>query len=436
MNLKNLINVLNAGNIALGSKLSRLLTEDCVILEYTNESVLFIKGGKLVSATFKNPLTENMTPESIIDNDVITVSAKALNKELKSKLTSVIEGVVTGNLMDAEESLNSFCETYYQFHTLKTKCPELFVESLAKSNKGFKVRKRASEAVIAFKAALFNSVVVEESTNEDLASLSSIVENHGIVLALGKAKVKEIVTDSLLGNSVLAESITNYLYTIAEEFKDDSEDLKELHDSEFDLEKGGFPDETPESLEGEDLDGDMDDLGIPTPGEEDENPEEGSNSEFEPFDPSSLSEEDIKELHKATLKGILTAIKDFVVEKSHDLDDSNIPPDLDEKIEVDLEDLDNPETSDARLSEIEARWQEMIGFFLDSESHTPESMTDDFGGEDDIETSISAGDSDDINNMETDLGDGEGNELGTGGEELPPVDGLEEPNPEEKPQGV
>ena len=416
MNLKNLVNVLNAGNIALGSKLANLLTEDCVILEYTNDSVLFIKGGQLVSAKFKTPLSESMTSDHIIDNEVVAVSAKELNKVLKTKLTAVIEGVATGDLMSAEENLSAFCETYYQFNTLKAKCPELFVESLVKTNKGFKIRTRAFESVSGFKAALFNAVVVEESSSDDIAALASIVESHGLVLALGQKKVKDIVTDSLLGNSILAESIVNYLYTIAEDLNNENEDLAGLSTDGYDLEDGGFPEE--EGLEDEDLSADLGEDEIPEIGEEETTPE------FEPFAPSNLSEEEVKELHKATLTGILNAIKDFVVEKANDLEDSNIPPDLDEKITSDLDSLNDPELSDARLSEIEARWQPMIGYFLDSEYHTPESLTDEFGGESDIDTAVPGGEAtEDVSDMDTDMGNGEGGE--TPGEPLP------EENPDE-----
>ena len=437
MNLKNLINVLNAGNIALGSKISSLLTEDCVILEYTNDSVLFLKEGKLVSAKFKNPMAENMTPESIIDNEVVTVSGRALNRELKAKLTAVIEGVVTGDLLSAEENLNAFCETYYQFNTLKAKCPELFAESLVKSNKGYLIRKKAFNKITAFKAALFNSVVVEESTSNDLAALSSLVEEHAIVLALGKKKLSGIVTDALLGNSILSESITNYLYVIAEELQNDNEELEDLDKSGYDLEQGSFPEE---DLDGEDLENDSEYDDIPEPGDEDDMDETGeeSDKEFEPFDPSSLSEEDIKELHKKTLSAILNAIKDFVTEKANDLEDANIPADLDEKITVDLEDLEDPETSDARLSEIEARWQEMIGYFLDSDYHTPDKMKDDFGDGDSIDTTVSDNDSEDVEDIDAEGGEGAG--AGEGG--LPPAGDLgdmgelpPEENPE-NPQGV
>ena len=48
MNLKTLTNILKSGNVALGQKLNNLLTEDCNILEYTDDAVLFQKNNYLV----------------------------------------------------------------------------------------------------------------------------------------------------------------------------------------------------------------------------------------------------------------------------------------------------------------------------------------------------------------------------------------------------
>ena len=212
----------------------------------------------------------------------------------------------------------------------------------------------------------------------------------------------------------------NYLYTINEELGPDLDEEELTPD--YDMEAGQFPDE---NLEGEDLTSESEVDDIPEPGDEEEN-----DSEFEPFDPSTLSEEEVKELHIATLKGILNAIKEFVVEKANDLEDSNIPPDLDEKITYDLDSLDDADMSDARLSEIEARWQPMIGYFLDSDYHTPDSLSDEFGDENSIDNTVSGGESEDVSNMDSDLGDGE---LGAGTPDMSGEDGLppEEKNPEE-----
>lgn len=430
MNLKNLTAVLSSGNIALGSKLANLLTEDCVILEYTDNSVLFIKGGNLAKASFKVPVNESVSAASFTEAEVINISARELNAELSKKLRSVVEGVAYGDFLAAEEKLNEFCESYYQFHTLKTRVPEVFTENLVKNTKGFQVRKKAMAQVPAFKSKVFDTIVVEEASVSDAAALTSLVESNGLVLALGKARVKSYVTDALLGNTVLAEYVVNNLYSICENLEDTNPELEKLGDDNYDFETGGFPEEGPVDPD-EDLSA-SDDLDIP---EIEDTPEDGEGTpEFEPFDPSMLSEEETKELHRATLRGILSAIKEFVVEKANSIDDTNIPPDLDEKIAADLDALTDPELSDARLSEIEARWEPMIGHFLDSEYHTPESIIDEFGGDTDIDTSIPGGDdSERISDMDTNLGDdasGEGDDLpGMGGEELP----GENPNPEEDP---
>ena len=84
MSLKTLTSILKSGNKALEEKLHNLLTEDCSILEYTDDSVLFQKNNYLVLAKFKHNLAESkMTAEDILDNEVIYVSAKQTDKELK-----------------------------------------------------------------------------------------------------------------------------------------------------------------------------------------------------------------------------------------------------------------------------------------------------------------------------------------------------------------
>lgn len=412
MNLKNLVGVLNSGNIALGSKLANLLTDDCIILEYTDKSVLFIKGGKLVNATFKTPLNESMTSEHILENEVITVSSHELNKTLKGLLSTVVESLVVNNLVTAEEKLTEFCEMFYQFNVLKMKCPDLFMENLVKFNKGFSVRKKATESLDSFKKDLFTAAVVEEAiTNKNLSALASVIEKHGVVLALGKEKIKPVITDALLGNNILAESVTSYLYAIVEELKDTNDDLNALSSSDYDLEGGAYPDES--DIDSEDYSQDESTL------MDDDVSDNAGPKEFEPFDPSSLSEEDVRELHKMTLKSILGSLKEFVTDKASDLEDSNIPPDLDETIIADLDSMDDPELSDARLSEIEARWQPMIGYFLDSEYHTPEAIADDFGDESAIDAQLPSNDSEDLANTNTE-----------GSEE------ITEPNPDEENKGI
>ena len=85
-----------------------------------------------------------------------------------------------------------------------------------------------------------------------------------------------------------------------------------------------------------------------------------------------FSEEDIKQLHKTTLKSILLAMQEFVQDKAADSADEQVDPDLADQINADLLALeDGEELGDDRLSEIEARWNPMISYFLDSSYHTP-----------------------------------------------------------------
>ena len=85
-----------------------------------------------------------------------------------------------------------------------------------------------------------------------------------------------------------------------------------------------------------------------------------------------FSEEDIKQLHKTTLKSILLAMQEFIADKASDSADEQVDPDLADQINADLLALeDGEELGDDRLSEIEARWNPMISYFLDSDYHTP-----------------------------------------------------------------
>jgi len=409
MQLKNLISVLKSGNLALGSKLSNLLTEDCTIVEFTNESVIFTKDGMLVHATFKNPLCENMTADHLVDNEVISIPINSLNKELKSSLKAVVEGVLTEDFVSAEENLARFCETYYQTSVLKNKCPELFTEAVVKNTARFKVRKKAHEAIGKFKSEVFNIAVVEEELESNFSALTSVVEESGIVLALGRNKVEEIVTESLLGNSELSKSITKHLYTIVEKLNDVNDDLSALEDEDYDLDMGQYPDEDPSEVGSEDYS--MDEP--PTDINFDEEDAESTPGEFEPFDPATLSEEEIKELHKTVLKSILNSIKEFVIEKANSLDELDVDPDLEESIVQDIEALEDPEITDARLSEIEAKWQPMIGYFLDSDYHDSELTDEEFTN--DIDSTIpNAGFSEEIGDLDT--------------EAPPATEGMDEPS--------
>jgi hypothetical protein len=367
MKLKTFVDILRGGNLALGSKLSNLLTEDCTILEYTNDSVLFSKGSKLVLAKFKHPLTESrMTSQHVIDNEVIELSKIDLKDSMKETLNQVVAHVISENLVDAQESLNEFCQAFYQVAVIKNRYPDVFIESLKTQSRGASIRKEAKTLIPTFKAELFGAAVVTESSeDETVTKLLAIVESKlGLVLALGKTKVQDIVVDALLGNSVLAEAITSNLYSIAESLDSDSP-VGELRDKKFDLESGKFGDEDASDVEDEDTE-------IPSVPTEKESFGDEDKGEYEPFNPAMFSEEDIKQLHKTTLKSILLAMQEFIHDKAVDTENSEIDPELADQVDADLEALDSgEELGDDRLSEIEARWNPMISYFLDSSYHTP-----------------------------------------------------------------
>lgn len=367
MKLKTFVDTLRSGNLALGSKLSNLLTEDCTILEYTNDSVLFSKGHRLVLAKFRNPLTESkMTSSHILDNEVIEISKTDLTKSMRDTLNKVVECVISENLVDGQEYLDEFCQTFYQMSILKNRYPEMFTEELVKNSSGRAIRMEARKLVPAFKAEIFNTTVTSTGDDEDtaLTSLIAIAEsNLGKVLALGKVKVQEIVTDALLGNTFLAESVTENLYSVLTEW--DMEKGSNRQDK-YDMGAGKFSDEDQEDLDKEEEE-------IPSvPTEKDDILDEDESKEFEPFNPAMFSEEDIKQLHKTTLKSILLAMQEFIADKASDSADEQVDPDLADQINADLLALeDGEELGDDRLSEIEARWNPMISYFLDSDYHTP-----------------------------------------------------------------
>lgn len=368
MKLQTFVDILRGGNLALGSKLSNLLTEDCTILEYTDDSVLFSKGHRLVLAKFKNPLTESkMTSSNIVDNEVIEISKVELTESMKTTLNRVVECVISENLVDAQEYLDEFCQTFYQMSILKNRYPEIFTEELVKKSAGRSIRMEARKHISAFKAEIFNAAVMTEDVNdEDMAAtkLLAIVESDlGKVLNLGKDKVKAIVADALLGNTLLAESVTDNLYGILEW----SMEKGSQRDDNYDAGAGKFSDEDQEDLDREDKEE------IPSvPTEKDDINAEDGEKEFAPFNPAMFSEDDIKQLHKTTLKSILLAMHDFIADKAADSADEQVDPDLADQINADLQALeDGDELGDDRLSEIEARWNPMISYFLDSSYHTP-----------------------------------------------------------------
>jgi hypothetical protein len=204
---------------------------------------------------------------------------------------------------------------------------------------------------------------MNESTMEDATEYVSVLETTGFVLALGKAKILPIVTDALLGNEQLAEQITNRLYEAALTLTEANEDLMKLVNSKYDLESGRYHDEDESDLKNEPLDGDLE---YPGEDEVDEN-EENEPSEFKEFDPSKLSDEEIKTLHVDILKSFLGAMSDFVSREAHNAENTSIDPDLDGKLQEDLDKLDDIAISDEELSRIEADWQPVLSFFLDSD---------------------------------------------------------------------
>ncbi|MCI4437317.1 MAG: hypothetical protein JHC33_10970 [Ignisphaera sp.] len=426
MNLNNLLNVLRGGNLALGQKLQNLLTEDCVILEYTDDAVLFHKNNHLVLAKFKHNLTESkMTAEDVLDNEVIYVSSSDTERKLKSSLMNMVNGLVEENYLSAESELATFCEQYYQYNMLKRRYPEIFSEKLEKKSKGLAVRQKAYKLIPSFRSDLFSLATMNESTMEDATEYVSVLETTGFVLALGKAKILPIVTDALLGNEQLAEQITNRLYEAALTLTEANEDLMKLVNSKYDLESGRYHDEDESDLKNETLDGDSE---YPGEDEIDEN-EENEPGEFKEFDPSKLSDEEIKTLHVDILKSFLGAMSDFVSREAQNAENTSIDPDLDGKLQEDLDKLDDIAISDEELSRIEADWQPVLSFFLDSDLYkADQERGDDEVSLDDVVDGGEDADLADSGSVDEPV---EG-ELPPGGEEVPVEGELPPPAPGEE----
>ncbi len=365
MSLKTLTSILKSGNIALGQKLHNLLTEDCSILEYTDDAVLFRKNNFLVLAKFKHDLTESkMTSDAILDNEVIYVSAKDTEKELREHLFKLIDDLVEEDYVSAEDGLKTFCETYYQYQILKQRFPETFTENLVKKSPGFKLRKLGNSQISEFKSDIFSLITLKDSEDLEIADYASIIENAGAVLFLGKEKVIPIVEDALLGNSKLAELVVAKLYETATTLTEANEELKNAMNDNYSLEAGKYSDE---DTENEDYNA-PDDIVNDFP-EEEENSEK---KDFEEFDPSSLSDEEVKELHKDILTSILQGMSEFVSREANNPDNARVSADLDDRLKGDLEVLNKADLADDELSDVEARWNPVISYFLDSDLYTPE----------------------------------------------------------------
>lgn len=367
MKLNNLLNVLRGGNLALGQKLRNLLTEDCEILEYTDDAVLFQKHNHLVLAKFKHTLSESsMSAEDVLDNEIIYISGKESEKSLNESIFNIVDSLVEENYLAAETELSSFCEQYYQYSVLKQRYPFLFTENLVKKSKGLHIRQAATKQIPSFRSDIFGLATISESTL-DATEYVSVIEQNGLVLALGKHKILPIVTDALLGNQTLAEQITTRLYDTALSLTEANEDLMKMVGKGYDLESGKYKDEDAEEVAGEDLDVDVDSIESEFPGDEDD--ESAEPTEFEEFDPSKLSDEEIKILHVDILKSFLDAMGEFVGKEAQNPENTAIDPDLDDKLKEDLEKLSDMAITDEELSRIEADWQPVLSFFLSSDMY-------------------------------------------------------------------
>ena len=369
MNLKTLTNILKSGNMALGQKLNNLLTEDCNILEYTDDAVLFQKNNYLVLAKFKHNLTEHkMTSDAVLDNEIIYVSAKKTEKGLRESLVKLVDNIVEGDYVSAEEDFFAFCEEFFQFNVIKSRFPEVFTENLVKKSSGFKLRKMGFEKIAEFKSEVFSLAALRESAGLSVTDYASIIEECGAVLFLGKEKVYDIVKDAVLGNSTMAKIITENLFESAKTLVEANEDIRGATDKGYKIDDGKFEHEDDEEVESEDFDA-PDEVEDEFPVEEED--EEGR-KEFEEFDPSKLGDDEVKELHKVVLTSILSGMEEFVSREANNPDNAMVSAELDDKLKNDVSALNNSEISDEELSQIEARWSPVISYFLDSDLYTPE----------------------------------------------------------------
>lgn len=366
MHMEQLVNILKGGNYALERKLSNLLAEDVQLVEYTDDSVLFIKNNHLVLATFKHPLTEAMlTSDDIIDNKIIYISRKDVVKNLQEQLHNAIAALSNDDFLTAKELSADFLNEYYQYHILSTSYPFIFTEALAPMSKGFELRKRGFDSINQFKGAIFALSAVNESADSITpVDYVNILESFGPVLALGKAPVTAIVSDALFGNTALAESIVATLYEMAEELPDTNKELQTAFEDGYDLEAGKYPDEDEVSDEDYAQEAEEDEAGEET--------EDEQAPEFAPFDPSKLTDEETQQLHINTLKSVLQSIYDFVVEKANDATETTIEPDTDTRIKADLDKLESNEVNAEELASIEARWMPVLDYFLSSDIHRTE----------------------------------------------------------------
>jgi hypothetical protein len=102
----------------------------------------------------------------------------------------------------------------------------------------------------------------------------------------------------------------------------------------------------------------------------------GDVASAEEFDVAALSDEEVKSLHKDVLLGILRGMKEFVAREANDPEKTDIPADLDEKLDDDIAALEDPSIADDALASIEAAWQPVLSFFLDSDMYHPDQELD------------------------------------------------------------
>ena len=366
MSLKTLTGILKSGNSALLQKLRNLLTEDCNILEYTDDAVLFQKNNYLVIAKFNHNLAESkLDSDSILDNEVINISAKETQKELKENLLRLIDNLVEDNYVDAEDDLKTFCEQFYQYQVLKTRFPQTFVENLTKKAPGFKLRKRGSAHLAEFKSDVFALAAMGSENTIDVADYASLIENCGSILFLGKTKIFSLVEEAVLGNTDLATTITDRLFETAKELHEINEELNAGMNHGYKLDDGKFDNEEEEDVASEDY-ASSDDVENEFPEEDEEN------KEFEEFDPTKLSDEEYEDLHKTVLLSVLTGMAGWVSREANNSENIHVSPDLDDKLKSDIEELENPELAADTLSDIEARWNPLLSHFIQSDLYTPE----------------------------------------------------------------
>jgi hypothetical protein len=362
-----------------------------------------------------------MTSDSVVDNEVISISAKGTEKTLRESLVSLVDHLVEDNYIGAEDELKSFCEQYFQYYIIKSKFPSMFTENLAKKAPGFKLRKTGFKSIPNFKSDLFALLTLKESKTLEVAEYTSLIENSGSVLFLGKPTVKSIVLDTVLGNESLAEAITDKLFLVASTLNESNVDLQEALDNKYDLERGSFENEDPDEVASEDFT-------APEEVESDFPVEEEGPAEFNEFDPSKLSDEEVKELHKSVLKSILSGMEEFVTREANNPSNSEMAGDMDSTLKGDLDALSDMSLSDETLSQIEARWQPIISYFLDSDLYTPEQEL----GEEEFEVKSSEDEGEpveDVQPTEEPVGEDLGAEPAPAGVALP---GEEEENPFEK----